>query len=65
VASPKGGETIMDPVSIELFKDDAVCTEFKNTKQDLWKKTKKLENYLGKAAEFDLILYIGGFGRKF
>jgi len=65
VASPKGGETILDPVSVELFKDDSICTEFKATKENLWKNTEELEDFLGKAADCDAILYIGGFGRKF
>lgn len=64
IASPKGGATTLDPVSVELFKDDAQCVEFKNTKEDLWKNTEKLDNFIGKAAEFDALFYIGGFGRK-
>lgn len=27
--------------------------------------TRKLEEFTGKAKEFDAILYVGGFGRKF
>lgn len=64
VASPEGGATVLDPISVELFKNDPVCVDFKNTKEDLWMKTKKLDSFLGKADEFDAILYIGGFGRK-
>ncbi|TVY14817.1 Glutamine amidotransferase-like class 1 domain-containing protein 1 [Lachnellula arida] len=53
--SPKGGATI-------LFKDDAYCVEFLNTKQKIWTETEKLENYVGRAKEFAAILYIGGLG---
>jgi len=62
VASPKGGATIVDPVSIELFKDDAYCVEFLNTKQKIWSETEKLEDFVGRAKEFAAILYVGGFG---
>lgn len=64
VASPQGGATILDPVSVELFKD-SVSVDFKDTKSQLWTQTEKLENFLGKAAEYEAILYIGGFGPMF
>lgn len=64
VASPKGQATVLDPVSVELFKDDAYCVEFAETKQKLWLETQKLENFLGRAKEFLCIFYVGGFGRK-
>ncbi|TVY46329.1 putative glutathione-independent glyoxalase [Lachnellula occidentalis] len=60
--SPKGGATIVDPISIQLFKDDAYSAEFLNTKQKIWTETEKLENYVGRAKEFAAILYVGGFG---
>jgi len=65
VASPAGGKTTLDPVSVELFKDDAVCTEFKNTKEHLWMNTRKLEDFADKVDEFDAIFFIGGFGPMF
>ena len=65
IASPKGGATIMDPVSVALWKDDPFAVEFKDTKSDLWTKTEKLESFLGRAKEFTAILYVGGFGREF
>jgi hypothetical protein len=65
IASPEGGATICDPVSVELFKNDKVCVDFKDTKESLWMNTEKLESFLGKAKEFDTIFYVGGFGRKF
>lgn len=64
VASPQGGATVLDPVSVQLF-TDSVSTEFKKTKEQLWKETEKLENFIGKAAEYEAILYIGGFGPMF
>jgi hypothetical protein len=51
-------------VSVELFKNDAYCVEFANTKQKIWTETEKLESFLGRAKEFTAILYVGGFGRK-
>ncbi|KAH7311119.1 putative parkinson disease 7 domain-containing protein 1 [Rhexocercosporidium sp. MPI-PUGE-AT-0058] len=65
IASPKGGPTILDPVSVELFKDDAYCMEFAATKSKLWLETEKLESFLGKAKQFTAILYVGGFGPMF
>jgi hypothetical protein len=54
----------LDPVSIELFKGDAYCMEFAETKSKLWLETQKLESFLGRAEEFSGIFYVGGFGRK-
>jgi len=62
IASPLGGATTVDPISIKLFKDDAYCVEFLNTKQKIWQETEKLESFLGRAKEFVAILYVGGFG---
>ena len=56
---------MLDPVSVELFKGDAYCVEFAQTKQKLWTETEKLDSFLGRAKEFDAIFYVGGFGRKF
>lgn len=64
MASPKGGATTVDPISIQLFKDDAYCVEFLNTKEKVWTETAKLESFVGRAKEFVAILYVGGFGRK-
>ena len=64
IASPKGGATVLDLVSVELFKNDKVCVEFKNTKESLWMNTAKLEDFVGKSAEFASIFYVGGFGRE-
>ncbi|KAL6796393.1 class I glutamine amidotransferase-like protein [Trichoderma sp. SZMC 28013] len=61
VASPEGTSTV-DPISVKLFKDDAYCQEFYNTKQDLWTTTEKLSSFIGRAKEFDVIFVVGGFG---
>jgi len=65
VASPKGGATVLDPVSVELFKGDAYCVEFAATKSKLWLETKPLESFLGHAKEYASIFYVGGFGPMF
>jgi hypothetical protein len=64
LASPNGGATVCDPVSVELFKNDEVCVDFKNTKESLWMNTEKLDAFSGRATEFDSIFIIGGFGRR-
>jgi len=61
IASPTGTSTV-DPISVELFKDDAYCQEFYNTKQSLWTSTEKLSSFLGRAEDFDVIFIVGGFG---
>ncbi|KAI6359174.1 hypothetical protein MCOR25_007145 [Pyricularia grisea] len=62
VVSPKGGESNLDPASIEMFKSDASSTSFLNNQKDLWEKTKKLSDYVDKASEFDAVFYPGGHG---
>ena len=39
--------------------------DFKNTKEALWMNTEKLEEFTGRAKEFDSIFVVGGFGRRF
>ena len=65
VASPAGAEAPLDPGSVKLFKDDIVCATFHKEQSHLWKNTDKLENYIGKAADFDLIYVVGGHGRTY
>ncbi|KAF8420600.1 putative chaperone protein HSP31 [Tirmania nivea] len=62
VASPTGGEAPLDPGSVELFKEDPVCKTFHQQQSHLWKNTDKLDNYIGKAVDFDLIFVVGGHG---
>lgn len=63
VASPTG-TSVVDPISVDLFKDDAYCLEFYTTKKDLWTTMEKLNSFLGRAKEFDVIFVVGGFDRK-
>lgn len=63
IASPLGN-SVVDPISVERFKDDAYCQEFYRSKKFLWETTDKLSSYLGRAEDFDVIFIGGGFGRK-
>lgn len=65
IASPKGGEAPLDPVSIEYFKEDPVCADYLANRSDLWKNTVKLADLAGRAAEFDAVFYPGGHGPMF
>jgi len=64
VASPAGGEAPLDPSSIEASKEDKTSVAFLK-KDHLWKNTEKLSTFLGRAKEFDAILYVGGHGPMF
>lgn len=61
VVSPAGGESPLDPESVEVFKDEE-SVKFFDTQTDLWKKTDKLADFKGKAGEFAAIFYVGGHG---
>ena len=63
IASPKGGAAPLDPASIEMFKSDEPSQKFLHEKEDLWKNTVKLSDFVGKAKDFDAIFYVGGHGR--
>ena len=63
VASDLGGEAPLDSSSIESFKNDEVCSRFAKEQETLWKNTVKLEDFVGKADQFDAIFYVGGYGR--
>jgi len=62
VASPTGGEAPLDDGSVEMFKEDVICQNFVKDKEHLWKNTDKLETYLGKSADFELVFVVGGHG---
>lgn len=55
----------LDPGSVEAFKGDASATKFLNTKEDLWKNTHKLSEFLGHANEYEAIFFVGGHGRMY
>ncbi|KAJ4252740.1 hypothetical protein NW762_010646 [Fusarium torreyae] len=61
-ASPQGGESPLDPVSVDLFKSDPVCKDFLENHESVWKNTIKLSDLAGRASEFDAIFYPGGHG---
>ncbi|KAM5386757.1 hypothetical protein ACJZ2D_000050 [Fusarium nematophilum] len=61
-ASPKGGVSPLDPVSVEIFKDDPVCKNFLENHQSVWHNTAKLSDFAGRASEFDAIFFPGGHG---
>ncbi|KAJ4194772.1 hypothetical protein NW767_001769 [Fusarium falciforme] len=61
-ASPKGGVSPLDPVSVDLFKDDSVCKDFLENHTSVWENTTKLSDFAGRASEFDAIFYPGGHG---
>lgn len=64
IASPKGGEAPLDPASVEAAKDDVSQNFLKNDEQ-VWKTTKKLSDFTGKAKDFHAIFYVGGHGPMF
>lgn len=63
VASPSGGEAPLDPSSVQASQEDEECKTFLKEKEALWKSTEKLSSFVGRANEFDAILYVGGHGR--
>ena len=65
IASPAGGESPMDPSSIEAAKDDEVSLNFHKNNYTLWKNTKKLSSFIGKAKNYDAIFFVGGHGPMF
>jgi putative intracellular protease/amidase len=65
VPSPKGGEAPLDPSSVEAFANDEVAQNFLKKDQHVWKNTEKLDNFIGRANEFDAIFYVGGHGPLF
>ncbi|KAF9739326.1 hypothetical protein PMIN06_000982 [Paraphaeosphaeria minitans] len=64
VASPKGGEAPLDPASVDAAKD-AVSVAFLANHEAVWKTTRKLADFKGKAADFDALFYVGGHGPMF
>ena len=64
VASTKGGFAQVDPSSVKMFTDDE-SQDFLKNKSELWKNTKPLSDFAGKANEFAAIFYVGGHGPVF
>ncbi|KAJ5884913.1 hypothetical protein N7495_009423 [Penicillium taxi] len=65
IASPKGGESPLDPSSVAATEADPVSVSFLKEQTDLWKKTEKLSEVAKRADEFDAIFYVGGHGPMF
>ncbi|KIW12163.1 hypothetical protein PV08_09438 [Exophiala spinifera] len=65
IASYLGSNAPPDPKSVDVFKNDEICARFYETKQELWKNSGKLEDFKGRADEFDVICFIGGYGPMF
>jgi putative intracellular protease/amidase len=57
-----GGESPLDPASVEIFKDDPVCKDFLENHESVWKNTIKLSDVADRASEFDAVFYPGGHG---
>lgn len=64
-ASPKGGLAPLDPISIEMFKTDESSQNFFKNQKDLWQNTLPLNEFLGRASEFEAIFFPGGHGPMF
>ncbi|KAG9229276.1 putative chaperone protein HSP31 [Amylocarpus encephaloides] len=65
VASPYGGEAMIDSVGVDMYKDDPISVKFVKEEEAMWKNTKTLETFLGKAGEYAAIFYVGGHGPMF
>jgi putative intracellular protease/amidase len=63
VASPDGGEAPLSQQSIDMSPDEG-SQRFLKEKTHLWKDTTRLENFKGRANEFDAVFYVGGGGRE-
>ena len=48
-----------------MFEKDEESVKFLNTKQKLWKETRRLDEFLGKTSEFAAVFYPGGHGPMF
>ncbi|KAI5805503.1 putative chaperone protein HSP31 [Peziza echinospora] len=62
VASPLGGAAPLDASSVEAAKEDEEAQTFRVAQADTYKNTVTIKSLLGKAAEFDAILVVGGHG---
>ncbi|KAA8642828.1 hypothetical protein EYZ11_005780 [Aspergillus tanneri] len=65
IASPRGGETPLDPSSVKMFESDPVSVKFLNEQSALWKHTHKLADFVDRVDEFDALFYVGGHGPMF
>jgi hypothetical protein len=63
-ASLKGGISPLDPMSDHVPKSDTVTQEFLKRDEKEWRVTEELEVFLGRAEKFEVVFYVGGWGRK-
>ncbi|KAI9648034.1 hypothetical protein NHQ30_002662 [Ciborinia camelliae] len=56
IASVLGGASPLDPASIDAAKDE-ISVNFLKTQESLWKNTKPLEEFVGRAEEFAAIFF--------
>ncbi|KAJ2983131.1 hypothetical protein NQ176_g905 [Zarea fungicola] len=63
-ASPQGGLAPVDPASVERATDH-ISKSFYSEKKGLWENTTPVARFIGRAGEFDGVLYPGGHGSMF
>jgi hypothetical protein len=51
-------------MSEEVSKDGVLTHNFLRRDESTWKITQKLEDFLGRANEFEAIFYVGGWGHE-
>ncbi|KAG0324019.1 hypothetical protein BG004_003555 [Podila humilis] len=63
-ASPKGGKAPLDPSSVEAAKDNKIVQDFLSNKyfQHKVDSTHKIEEFVGREAQFAAVVYPGGHG---
>jgi hypothetical protein len=64
VASPLGGEAPVDPSSLDAAETDDICATFLRDQEQLWKNTRKLEEFVDEVKDFDAVFFVGGYGRQ-
>ena len=47
-----------------MFGEDPSCANFLKNHEEHWKKTVKLEEFVGRTGEFEALYFVGGHGRK-
>jgi putative intracellular protease/amidase len=62
VVSPQGGHAVVDPFSVSFAADDKISMDFFHNHKDVWEKTERISDYLGRANEFDAVFVPGGHG---
>lgn len=63
MASPTGGKAPVNQFSVQTS-TDAVSQRIWKDNGSLWANTERLEDFVGRAVEFDAIFFVGGAGRK-